>query len=199
MSTRAPGVLRGAALRTAAALLPLALLAGCGVPLDDTHRPIEQSEVPFELLDDGEDRDADGNGPVTVQVPLVRDGRLLSVDRRVEAPAGPDEAVRALLRGPSEAQIESGFRTAVPARARLISLDVSDGVATLDLSGEITDVSGEEQLLAVAQLVIAADSTEGVNGVVLRLEGRPIDVPLPDGSLVTRPVSTADYRALLVP
>jgi hypothetical protein len=182
-----------------ALVLPLVLLAGCGVPVDERHRPIELSEVPFELLDDGEDREADGNGPVVVQVPLVRDGRLALVDRRVEVPAGPDEAVRALLRGPTEAQLEAGFRSAVPSRARLISLDVRDSLATLDLGAELAEVSGEEQLLAVAQLVIAADSTEGVEGVDLQLEGRHIDVPLPDGSLSSRPVSTADYAPLLDP
>src|SRR4051794_2707977 len=47
--------------------------------------------------------------------------------------ASAADAVRQLLAGPTRAEVARGFRTYVPARSRLRSVTVADGLATVDL------------------------------------------------------------------
>ena len=51
--------------------------------------------------------------------------------------------------------------------------------------------------LAVAQLVLTATSVSGVDGVLLTLDGQPVEAPLPSGELTTGVLTGADYAALL--
>jgi spore germination protein GerM len=61
----------------------------------------------------------------------------------------------------------------------------------------ITELGGDEQLLAVAQLVCTLTARPGVGPVSFTLEGAPVDVPTGDGSLTSGPVSRDDYADLL--
>ena len=72
---------------------------------------------------------------------LLQGEQLVAVQRPV---ATPQDALVALLAGPTAAERAKGFRTYVPAGTALRSVTVADGVATVDL-GEafIAGTNGE--------------------------------------------------------
>jgi spore germination protein GerM len=95
-----------------------------------------------------------------------------------------------LERGPSER--DDGLRSAVPPEGPL-RVERDDGVVVV----ELPEVTGPDQLLAVGQLVLTFTSLAGVEQVRLERDGELVEVPLPDGSLVRRPLTAEDYESLV--
>jgi hypothetical protein len=67
----------------------------------------------------------------------------------------------------------------------------------VEVGGAFEDRTATDQALAVAQLVATLTTVPGVADVSLRRNGEVVDVPLPDGSLVRRPLVRADYVSLI--
>lgn len=176
----------------------LFLAAGCGVPSDGSPRLLAEADVPFNLLAPSTTVVTSTTVPLPepVTVFLVGAERLAAVGRQVSRPASVREALEALLTGPAEAEAAQGLRSAVNVQTRLLSVEVQEGIALVDLTGAFATVSGQEQILAVAQLVFTATAVEGVLGVRFALDGQPVEVPRSDGTLAQRPVGRADYAAL---
>jgi hypothetical protein len=104
-----------------------------------------------------------------VQVWFLKDGRLVSVDRR--APS-IEAAVQALLAGPTAADRARGLQSAVPSKTPLRAVDVERRVVTVDLGARFAGGRSEVSLRArVAQLVRTASSVPGVAGVRILVEG----------------------------
>jgi lipoprotein-anchoring transpeptidase ErfK/SrfK len=84
----------------------------------------------------------------------------------------PQDAITALLAGPSADEQADGFRTYVPAGTPLRSLTVADGVATVDL-GElfIQGTNGESLDARVTQVVYTLTAAPGVTAVRLLVKG----------------------------
>lgn len=78
----------------------------------------------------------------------------------------------------------------------LIEAETSGGVAVIDLSEGFTDISGSDQLIAIAQLVYTSTGRPGVGQVTFTLEGEPIEIPRDDGSITSGSVTRDDYRDL---
>ena len=178
-----------------AVVIAVAVLAGCGVPADRDPRPITQ-RVPFGLLDPPPASTTTTRPPLaTVSTPVffVTDGRLVPVNREVPAPLSVPAALVALLDGPSDTETAAGIRTAISLQTQLLSTEVGGDVARLDLAGTFAEVPGDEQLLAVAQLVFTATAVEGVSAVTFAINGRPVAVPTADGTLKPGPVGRADF------
>ncbi len=130
-----------------------------------------------------------------IEVCFVLEGRLVRLVAGVDQPAGPDEAVGALASPPAGAPGQ--VRTALADPLAIRSIVVSAGVATVDLSAAVTALGGDDQLLAVAQIVCTLTALPGVGQVSFAVEGVPVEVPRGDGSLVAQPVSRDDYTSLL--
>jgi hypothetical protein len=181
------------------ALLLAALAAACGVPTDSSPHALPRDGVPFDLLAPASTAVATSSTlvAVTTEVPvyLVGPDRLVVVRRLVESPPSLFRALEALLAGPMPDEAAAGLRTAVTNQARLLSVRVQSGVATIDLSGEFAAIGGQEQILAVAQLVFTATASKGVLGVRLSIDGRPVEAPRGDGTL-SQELVPADYGAL---
>jgi spore germination protein GerM len=73
---------------------------------------------------------------------------------------------------------------------------VGFGVGTVDLGGSFGQVGGQEQILAVAQLVFTATSVPGIVKVQFTLGGRPVEVPAGDGTLTQGPLGRSDFPSL---
>lgn len=179
-----------------ALVVALGALAGCGVPRNDVPQAVESTAVPFGLLDprlpDAPTTPAGERGLVYF---LNAEGRLTAVPRRVNGYSRPADLVRELLAGPRSEEAARGLTSAVPARTRLLSLDVTGTVATLDLSREFGDVSGGDQVDAVAQLVYTVTQSPQIDAVLFSVEGQQIEVPDGTGSLSLLPVTRQDYAA----
>ncbi|MFN8077284.1 MAG: GerMN domain-containing protein [Kineosporiaceae bacterium] len=193
----------------ALALAAVAVLAaGCGVPGPGTSRPVPAESVPFGLLSTRSPADptspaASARGRVAL---LDRTGRVVLRPRRIEPgdPAARATAVLAALQqGPGGLEREAGLTSALPPGLGLRLDGLDGGLARVDLlppaDGATPGGQAERWPLALAQLVLSLTSVPEVQRVQVVRAGAPVDVPLPDGRLVSRPVTRADYTALLAP
>ncbi len=171
-------------------------LVGCGVPTDSDPRAIPPEEVPYGLLRPSADPRA---GPMTpeeggqIQVFFLRGERLAPATRRVRPVASVEGVMRHLLRGPNRDEAAEGLRSAIGPRSDLLGIRMEGRVAVIDLNADFVEIQGEEQLLAVAQLVFSATGVAGVDAVTLLLEGKPVEVPTGEGTLTGRPLTRGDF------
>jgi germination protein M len=107
-------------------------------------------------------------------------------------------ALESLLAGPSEIEAAAGVFTAVPDGAELLSLDIKDGIATVDLSSEYEQGSGSwAESLRLAQVVYSLTQFETVEGVSFRLEGEPVELFGGHGLILDEPKARQDFRDFL--
>lgn len=123
---------------------------------------------------------------------LVRDRCVVAVERTLAEP-GLEATLRRLLEGPIEVEVAAGLRSAIPPLTGLRSVGQEGSTAMIDLTGAFVEVGGQEQILAVAQLVLTATSVPGVERARFALEGHGVEVPSAEGTLVPGPLSAADY------
>ena len=119
--------------------------------------------------------------PATVDVPFVRNGRLVRVERIVPPDVPPPvHALRELLQGPTRLERRQGMRTAIPAGARLRSVRadgelwlVSFSRSLLETGSSATKETGLAQIAATLAPLgnqhYAAVATEGRLVTTLRL------------------------------
>jgi spore germination protein GerM len=113
------------------------------------------------------------------------------------APSGAlSSRLDVLAEGPTPAEASSGLRSALPGPEAVTSVDLSGGVARVDLSRDFTELSGSDQLLAIAQMVFTLTERADVARVGFTLDGEPVQVPRGDGTLTSDPVARADYGDL---
>lgn len=124
---------------------------------------------------------------------FVRDGRLVSVQRRLpDATSLPEALIRSLLAGPSGVTT-----TAIPEDTRLVSVRLEGRVAIVNLSDAFErSAPGEELALRVAQVVYTVTEAPQVIGARFAIEGRPSAVIAGDQRVVERAVTRADYEGL---
>ena len=72
-------------------------------------------------------------------------------------------------------------------------------MASVELTPSEQPRTADRLPLAVAPIVLTVTSVDGVDAVMLLREGAPVDVPLPGGEQVSRPVTAAQYQSLLAP
>lgn len=186
---------RGAVPVLAAILLLTAV--GCGVPVSGHVERMDPRTVPFHLLSTSAPTSAapQAHGPAT-SIYFIAGDRLSIVQRRVVGENVPAEAVRLLLVGPDGQEASAGLTTDIPAQTRLISLDLTGPVATVDLSSEFGTLGGSEQVAAVAQIVYTLTGSRYIDSVRFAINGDLTEVPDGSGSLANAPRSRRDYPHL---
>lgn len=111
------------------------------------------------------------------QAYFVGKGRLRGADRSGKpANLTPAKAMEQLLAGPSTAERKAGLTTAIPkgTQVREVTIDFAS-TARLDLTGEFASGgSGASVKMRVAQVVYTLTQIPGVTGVLIRVEGQPI-------------------------
>ena len=107
-----------------------------------------------------------------------------------------ESGVRELLAGPSLAEMTLHYSTAIPEGARLLGYSVAGRVAIVDISAlpEVQGESDSEALLALYQIVYTATASGGIDGVQLRVNGRPYGLNSVTGgsSALEAPLTRAD-------
>ena len=153
--------------------------AGCGIPLDESPQAITQTTL---RPTDTTPTTAAASDAAEVSVYFLRGDRLERRGYPVEGEPTLVQALGFVLAAPAgDATSELG--TAVPPGTTLLGVEVTDGVATIDLSSEIDDVSGPTQKQAFAQIVFTALSFGDVQQVRFLVDGEVIDAPTDDGNL----------------
>jgi hypothetical protein len=106
---------------------------------------------------------------------FLRGEQLASVPRKG---SGTARAVRALIAGPSRAEVKKGFRTYVPLETKVHSVRVADGLATVDLGARFASGSSGSLLARLAQLVRTVSAT-GPRRVQLLIDGAKVSGVFP--------------------
>jgi hypothetical protein len=124
---------------------------------------------------------------------LVRQTRSLESTRLVAT-----AAMKALLAGPSPAELEAGLATSVPAGTKLLGISIKKGVATVDLTSQYQSGGGSLSMKArLAQVVYTLTQFPTVRAVLFHLDGEPVNVFSGEGIVLDHPVGRKDYDDLL--
>jgi peptidoglycan hydrolase-like protein with peptidoglycan-binding domain len=137
-----------------------------------------------------------GTSASVVRVGFLQGEQLVQVRRPGRT---AEDAIRALLAGPTRKETIAGFRTYVPAQTRLQSLTIDGGLAAVDLSGRFTAGQSDEGMLAsVTQLVRTLSSVPRVVRVALLVDGKPVTRTV-DGVSLSRPITMHHLQTPNVP
>ncbi len=176
-----------------ALVLAALLLAGCGVRTQDRPEPITIADPTTA----GRDATAGRGGPFVV-VFFVRGDRLEEARRTVRAP-GIATALEVLATGPTRQEVVGGLRTALAPQDFTVPGELTPGATvSIDVTRDFTGVSGDNQLLAVAQVVWTVTQFPDVRRVRLTSEGAPLEIPTDEG-LTDGSVDRDDFRSVAAP
>ena len=174
--------------------------AGCGIPDDSQARGLPRNDVPFDLLASepvAMTTTTVPSVPVDVTVFFVDAGHLVPVTRKVESPATPDKALRALILGPTPAEARKGYRTAIGRSTTVLSANMGEGgIAVIDVTNSFHVGSQPDTILAAAQMVYTATAFGEVRGVKFTLEGERANIYQGDGVQTSLPVGRVTYSSL---
>lgn len=189
------------ALRTSFAFAVACALAlgGCGIAAQQAPQAIERADVPYGLLGRGPHPPASLPRYGVVRVTLWLEGsggQLDPVPSYVPWPLTVGALLNALSQGPDERQSDQGLVSPASAVGPLTSGRPSQGVVPVYLPQSFENLGGNDQLIAVAQVVFTLTQLPGVRGVVFWLAGQRARVPDAAGKLIAGPLTRADYQAL---
>jgi hypothetical protein len=103
--------------------------------------------------------------------------------------------MQALLEGPTAAESAAGLFGAIPQGTRFLGLNISNGVATVNLSKEYESGGGSLSMsMRLAQVVYTLTQFPTVTKVNFQLEGVPVSVFGGEGIVLGHPVGRADYE-----
>lgn len=189
--------MRRIALATAVMIM---LLTGCGVGIQNHATSIPSRAIPAALLSPRDTPAPSPSQPLsTSTIYLLRNGELVAVHRPTDATSTLSALLRSLLQGPTDAETQSGLVTAINTNPVLLGVTFSGSTANVNLASTFGDIRGQEQIFATAQVVMTAVGFPGIDSAQISLDGVPADVPLTDGTLVSRPLVASDYKQLLLP
>jgi spore germination protein GerM len=173
-------------------------LAACGIPTSVSPTPIAKADVPFHLLNPSTPTTVASTVPPTASVTetifLVAPSQtVFPVLRQVQSPATLSEVLGALLEGPTSVESRFGLQSFLTGAKTTVKATVVAGIATVDFTSDPVQVVGNDQTLAIAQVVYTATQQPGVVGVLFQSAGQPIEVPTASGSQVPGPVDRSSY------
>jgi spore germination protein GerM len=106
-------------------------------------------------------------------------------------------AIEELLGGPAPEEEAAGLHSEIPEGTVLNSLNIENGIATVDLSSEFDDGGGSLTMFArLAQVVYTLTQFPTVEGVRFELDGEPVDVFSGEGIVLEEPQTREDYEDL---
>ena len=191
----------------------VAVLTSCAVPSSGSYQKVSSADIPFGLdapqttipqtTTTVPDSTSTESLPIAVSEPIdlffISNSRIIKVQRNVASPANPSQALSSLVEGPSTSPEFVGLRTALPTTFTA-KVDVTRGVAQVDATRAfLNSLSGLDQKLAIAQIVLTLTSRPGVGQVLFSVEGKFISVPRGRGDSVASGIAVTfdDYASLV--
>ncbi len=176
-------------------LVALVSLSACGVPKHNSATETDPTDVPFGLLDENSGVDPRNQlGSRDVVVFLAKNNRLVRAPRKLAPPVTLERLLDVLAQGPTRAEVADGTRSALPDDETFESVELIGGTAFVDLTGPFTQLSANDQVLALAQIVWTLTARPGVGLVQFTRQETAIEIPRADGSLTSSPVSRDEYQ-----
>jgi germination protein M len=117
---------------------------------------------------------------ITARVYFVRADKVATAGRKVSGTDTKEQAIHGLLAGPDDFERNIGMSTEIPAGTELVSLNVADGTATVDLSndfrsGGVAALPALPMQRRVAEVVFTLTQFDDVHKVTITLEGKPLE------------------------
>lgn len=131
-----------------------------------------RGSINLELADNA--ADSDSAKPVTLYFPADSGAVIVPVTRMVHANADINTAVLELAKGPSN---ENTLENVVPSGCGLIDVNVENGVAKLNFTGEFVDLvhRSDGGRMALKALVLTCTQFDGVKSVEIYVDGEKYD------------------------
>lgn len=127
-----------------------------------------------------------------VRIFLLRDGRVDDIRRRVDEVQLVRGTLEMLIAAPLQVERDNGLASAIPPRTRVDRVRVSDGVASVSLSGFAADPDQRSLGQRVDQVVATLTRFDAIDAVVLQLPQEEQTVFTEAGVAVDRPLRGTD-------
>ena len=161
----------------------------CGLSPDAAPRDLPEDERTLVASQTATGGQAEGPDRIYLGAPgesrLLRSVPRDAVSRR--------DLMEILLAGPNETEIEQQYSTFLPASLELNSTLKQGPLLFVDVSEELTELTGQPLSQALAQLVYTATELEGVDRVQITVEDVSVSWPRPVGGNTAAPLSVYDY------
>ncbi len=126
-----------------------------------------------------------------VRIYFARGEQLAAVRRPA---ANAEQVVRALIAGPTAAEVRQGFRTYIPRSTRVLDVNVAGDVATVDLGRQFMAGGDQGTLLArLSEVVRTLTGVQGATKVQLLIDGQTATARFP-GVPTSKPITYAFLR-----
>ncbi len=179
-------------------ILTLVGLAGCGIASEETPHQINLAQDSPLFIEGEQSDDPDGAEKVARSIYLLRDNQLIHMTREFSKDSFDlAELFDAVALGPTPAEAASGFWSAIPPSTSVLGIEVESRVVAVDLSTNFASIGGQDEILAIAQIVLTFAEQPGHDAVTFRIDGVETNVPGPDGALISGPVTFEMFASLL--
>ncbi len=212
--------------RLMAAWAPVLLVvAGCGVPLEDSAQALPPEVIPPPVVAPSQPPSPSPSptstqSPTATATPLptespavelvdlyfIREDGLVPLVSDVAVPTDAQTVLDRLAAGPP---VETGLRSVVVdplTGTALVSVftptgdvDLPTASVTIAVANAFSSLPPTEQVLLLGQVVLSLSSAGFATVSVVDAAGAPLAVPLPDGRLLDRPATALDYASLIRP
>lgn len=191
-----------ARLRAVVLVVVAALAAtACGIPTDSSPRRLD--DVPFGLVvppttvPPNEPTPSGSTYTAQLYYVYATSSRLASVEVDLPLATTSQEQARVVLE-----TLVSGPRDNLPMRSSLrpdgqLSVTVRGSLATVELDRSVQDLSVDEQLLAIGQIVLSLTRVSPIVEVEFTSNGQPVSALLPGLGTADGPVRAQEYFPLL--
>ena len=205
----------------------LLVVAGCGVPLEDSAQALPPEVIPPPVVAPSQPpspspspTSTSGSSPTATATPLptespavelvdlyfIREDGLVPLASDVAVPTDAQTVLDRLAAGPP---VETGLRSVVVdplTGTALVSVftptgdtDLPTASVTIAVANAFSSLPPTEQVLLLGQVVLSLSSAGFTTVSVVDAAGAPLAVPLPDGRLLDRPATALDYASLIRP
>jgi hypothetical protein len=179
-------------------------LAGCTlVPTASSPQIIGKNHVPLGLL--GPTIPGTNHGRVRfISQPVFlvdTTGHLSASSRIVPAPPVLESVLRQLVIGPTKFESLGGYTSELPKNLIVLSANFRSGIGYIDLATTLSNMSRNQEVLAVGQLVLTSRDvgiTLGIHvkSIEINVAGEAQDSPIPGGHHAVL-LTPADFQSLL--
>lgn len=172
------------------------LASGCSVGTDASPQRISPHDVPFGLLKST--TSTTSPAAITERITVFFEGahHLVTISRVVPAPATLRSALKALGQGPTSAEASVGVLSPVSTAAPITVSSRSANTVVVNVGTSFSALSGQDQIIAAAQLVYTLTLFPGVDQVSIRVGGKPVQMPTATGRISNGPLRRSAYASL---
>lgn len=180
-------------------------VSGCGLGSDTQPTSLPVPEDVFPSGTPGTKEIRPSVDATLHPVYFFKEDVLIQIQRPLPAPVFLDAPLNNLLEGPTQAEAESGYASAIPAGTAIVDVALlRNNTISIHLNQTFFEIEGEQRIRASAQLVLTASGlVSDTQGVVFFLEGKPVQLPDGEGLIeevgegrLPSPLTVADYSAL---